>query len=133
VDESPKLGRFSAVLPQIILGLHADPHLGRGSENLLKHDGEGRGDAAFAVDDLVDLATASSFEQVFAAIETILTNTEMYFDDDLLIQLDVQNWQSFKAILLVYTLNVVNRQINLARESGFSHQGSRDFGASTNN
>ncbi|RDB36521.1 hypothetical protein [Spirobacillus cienkowskii] len=84
-------------------------------------------------DDLVDLATASSFEQVFAAIETILTNTEMYFDDDLLIQLDVQNWQSFKAILLVYTLNVVNRQINLARESGFSHQGSRDFGASTNN
>ncbi|MBX9839789.1 hypothetical protein [Silvanigrella sp.] len=84
-------------------------------------------------DDLVDLATASSFEQVFSAIETILTNTEMYFDDDLLIQLDIQSWQSFKAILLVYTLNVVNRQINLARESGFSQQAGRDFGASTTN
>lgn len=84
-------------------------------------------------DDLVDLATASSFEQVFSAIETILTNTEMYFDDDLLIQLDVQTWQSFKAILLVYTLNVVNRQINLAREPGFSQQASRDFGAISTN
>jgi hypothetical protein len=57
----------------------------------------------------------------------------MYFDDDLLIQLDIQSWQSFKAILLVYTLNVVNRQINLARESGFSQQAGRDFGASTTN
>ena len=84
-------------------------------------------------DDLVDLATASSFEQVFSAIETILTNTEMYFDDDLLIQLDVQTWQSFKAVLLVYTLNVVNRQINLARESGYSQHASRDFGASSTN
>lgn len=84
-------------------------------------------------DDLVDLATASSFEQVFSAIETILTNTEMYFDDDLLIQLDVQTWQSFKAILLVYTLNVVNRQINLARESNLSQQAGRDFGASSTN
>ncbi|APJ03208.1 hypothetical protein [Silvanigrella aquatica] len=84
-------------------------------------------------DDLVDLATASSFEQVFSAIETILTNTEMYFDDNLLIQLDVQTWQSFKAILLVYTLNVVNRQINLAREAGFASHANRDFGASTTN
>ncbi len=84
-------------------------------------------------DDLVDLATASSFEQVFSAIETILTNTEMYFDDNLLIQLDVQTWQSFKAILLVYTLNVVNRQINLARESGVSQHTGRDFGASSTN
>ncbi|WP_186645862.1 hypothetical protein [Fluviispira vulneris] len=84
-------------------------------------------------DDLVDLATASSFEQVFSAIETILTNTEMYFDDNLLIQLDVQTWQSFKAVLLVYTLNVVNRQINIARENDFNQQVGRDFGASSTN
>ncbi|KAB8031923.1 hypothetical protein [Fluviispira multicolorata] len=84
-------------------------------------------------DDLVDLATASSFEQVFSAIETILTNTEMYFDDNLLIQLDVQTWQSFKAVLLVYTLNVVNRQINIARENEFNQQAGRDFGASSTN
>ncbi|BBH52477.1 hypothetical protein [Fluviispira sanaruensis] len=84
-------------------------------------------------DDLVDLATASSFEQVFSAIETILTNTEMYFDDNLLIQLDVQTWQSFKAVLLVYTLNLVNRQINIARENDFNHQTGRDFGASSTN
>jgi hypothetical protein len=57
----------------------------------------------------------------------------MYFDDDLLIQLDVQTWQSFKAILLVYTLNVVNRQINIAREAGFAPQAGRDFGASSTN
>ena len=81
-------------------------------------------------DDLIDLATASSFEQVFSAIETILTNTEMYFDDNLLMLLDDQTWQSFKAILLVYTLNVVNRQINLGRDPGFSHHAGRDFGAS---
>ena len=57
----------------------------------------------------------------------------MYFDDNLLIQLDVQTWQSFKAVLLVYTLNVVNRQINIARENDFNHQASRDFGASSTN
>lgn len=79
-------------------------------------------------DDLVDLATASSFEQVFSAIETILTNTEMYFDDELLIQLDIHTWQSFKAVLLVYTLNIVNRQINMSRDSSsFSQQSSREF------
>lgn len=65
-------------------------------------------------EDLIDLATASNFEQVFTAIETILTNTDMFFDDDLLLNLDDSNWRSFKATLLVYTLNRVNR--NMASE-----------------
>jgi hypothetical protein len=78
-------------------------------------------------DDLVDLATASSFEQVFSAIETILTNTEMFFDDAILADLNFNNWQSFKAILLVYTLNVVNRNMKTSKNS---HQ-NREFGASS--
>lgn len=61
-------------------------------------------------DDLVELATAGSFEQVFSAIESLLTNTEMFFDDELLLTLDDDSWKSFKATLLVYTLNLVNRQ-----------------------
>jgi hypothetical protein len=84
-------------------------------------------------DDLVDLATASSFEQVFSAIESILTNTDMYFDDAVLEDLDVNNWGSFKAVLLVYTLNIVNRNTTMIREPNYIGQNSRDFGASTNN
>lgn len=82
-------------------------------------------------DDLVDLATASSFEQVFSAIETILTNTEMFFDDDFIANLNVNNWPSFKAILLVYTLNIVNRGLNLSRDVTYSPNLIRDFGASS--
>lgn len=67
-------------------------------------------------EDLSDLATAGSFEQVFAAIETLLTNTDMFFDDELLVLLDDVNWKGFKATLLVYTLNIVNRHIVAARE-----------------
>lgn len=85
-------------------------------------------------DDLVDLATASSFEQVFAAIETLLTNTDMYFDDELLELLDDHTWKGFKATLLVYTLNMLNRSGALMREpQGHATQGRgnlREFGAS---
>src|SRR4051812_8347183 len=82
-------------------------------------------------DDLVDLATASSFEQVFSAIETILTNTEMFFDDELLANLNITNWPSFKAVLLVYTLNIVNRSINLSKDITYSSHSNREFGASS--
>jgi hypothetical protein len=84
-------------------------------------------------DDLVDLATASSFEQVFSAIETILTNTEMFFDDELLENLNMNNWPSFKAILLVYTLNIVNRHMLTAKDPHHTTHSNRDFGASTTN
>ncbi len=76
-------------------------------------------------DDLADLATASSYEQVFAAIESLLTNTEMYFDDEILSLLDEGTWKSFKATLMVYTLNIVNRNlrgIDVPRASLFMGQ-----------
>ncbi len=83
-------------------------------------------------DDLVDLATASSFDQVFAAIETILTNTEMYFDDQLISSLTLQSWQNFKATLLVFTLNIVNKNISI-NNSQYHQQGlNREFAASLN-
>ena len=82
-------------------------------------------------DDLVDLATASSFEQVFSAIETILTNTDMYFDDELISNLDINNWQSFKATLLVYTLNIVNKATLHSREANYNNSYNREFGASS--
>jgi hypothetical protein len=67
-------------------------------------------------EDLADLATAGTFEQVFASIESLLTNTDMYFDDELLMMLDETNWRSFKATLLVYTLNMVNRHLVSTRD-----------------
>lgn len=60
-------------------------------------------------EDLAELSTAGSFEQVFGAIEGLLTSTDMYFDDEILSLLDDSSWKSFKATLLVYTLNLVNR------------------------
>ena len=66
-------------------------------------------------EDLSDLATAGSFEQVFSAIEFLLTTTDMFFDDELLMLLDDSNWKNFKATLLVYTLNMVNKHIVTAR------------------
>jgi hypothetical protein len=81
------------------------------SENatLIRQNATRLAKAVRSKDDLVDLATAGSFEQLFAAIEAILTSTDMYFDDELLSLLDDENWKSFKATLLVYTLNLVNR------------------------
>ena len=67
-------------------------------------------------EELADLATAGTFEQVFASIESLLTTTDMYFDDDLLMMLDENNWRSFKATLLVYTLNMVNRHLVSSRD-----------------
>jgi hypothetical protein len=61
--------------------------------------------------DLAELATAGTYEQVIFAVESLLTHTEMYFDDEYLAQLDDDNWRSFKSVLLVYTLNVVNRSL----------------------
>lgn len=62
-------------------------------------------------DDLTELATAGTYEQVIFAVESLLTHTEMYFDDEYLAQLDDNNWRSFKSVLLVYTLNMVNRNL----------------------
>ena len=60
-------------------------------------------------DDLTDLATAGNYEHVLFAIESLLTNTEMYFDDEMLALLDEATWKNFKSLLMVYTLNIVNR------------------------
>jgi len=79
-------------------------------------------------DDLSELATAGNFEQVFTAIETLLTNTDMYFDDELMETLDEQNWRGFKATLIVYTLNIINKHAMSQKEG--SNQ-SRDFGAAS--
>jgi hypothetical protein len=63
-------------------------------------------------EDLTDLATAGTLEQVFASIESLLmSNPEMYFDDEILMMLDEANWRGMKATLLVYTLNMINRHL----------------------
>lgn len=76
---------------------------------LIRHNASRLAAAVSSKEDLVELATAGSFEQVFSAIEGLLTNTDMYFDDELLSLLDDESWKSFKAVLLVYSLNMVNR------------------------
>jgi hypothetical protein len=78
-------------------------------------------------EDLNDLATAGNFEQVFAAIEALLTHTEMYFDDELLMCLDDSNWRNFKATLLVYTLNIVNRYVATARDGSGMSRDQHDY------
>jgi hypothetical protein len=60
-------------------------------------------------------------------------DTEMYFDDKLLCELNPQSWQSFKAVLLVYTLNIVNRKMTTGHSEGAasyvpSASHVRDFG-----
>jgi hypothetical protein len=79
------------------------------SAHLIRQNATRLAKAVRSKDDLVELATAGSFEQVFAAIEALLTNTDMYFDDELLSLLEDETWKSFKATLLVYTLNLVNK------------------------
>jgi len=82
-------------------------------------------------EDLTDLATAGNFEQVFSAIEALLTNTDMFFDDDLLMCLDESNWRNFKATLLVYTLNIVNRYVVTAREGTHGLRDTHDYMSSS--
>lgn len=82
-------------------------------------------------DDLIDLATASSFEQVFAAMENILTNTEMFFDEELFVQLNQNSWQSFKGTLLVYTLNIVNKNKFTNQNQDYGQKSNHNFGATT--
>jgi hypothetical protein len=77
-------------------------------------------------DDLVEIATAGTYEQVLFAIETILTNTEMYFDDEILAMLDENSWKSFKAVFMMYTLNNVNRN---SRGIGASNSSREYIGA----
>ncbi len=84
-------------------------------------------------DDLTDLATAANFEQVFSAIETLLTNTDMFFDDDLLAFLDEESWRGFKATLLVYTLNIVNRIVVSAKEMPINNYRAHDMREMTPN
>lgn len=79
------------------------------SANLVRQNATRLAKAVRGKDDLVELATAGTFDQLFSAIEALLTNTDMYFDDELLGLLDDANWRGFKATLLVYTLNLVNR------------------------
>ncbi len=79
-------------------------------------------------EDLADLATAATFDQVFSAIESILSSTEMYFDDELLCMLNEESWKAFKAVLLVYTMNGLNRTLFTAR-AGYAPAADRSFGA----
>lgn len=78
--------------------------------NLIRLNAARLADAIKSKDDLVELLTANTFEQVFAAIESLLINTNMFFDEEILTDLNHDSWQSFKALLVVYTLNGLNKK-----------------------
>lgn len=101
------------------------------SVELVKRNAQRLANSVRGKEDLVDLATASSFEQVFAAIETILTNTEMFFDDELFSQLNPNSWQSFKGTLLVFTLNIVNRNIRSEQKFDYGQKLNVTFGSAS--
>ena len=108
------------------------------SAQLIKQNAERLAMCVTSKEDLADLATASNFEQIFSAIETLLTHTDMYFDDELLAQLNEDSWRGFKATLLVYSLNLINRFQHEGRQGGAltgmgASSGTRDLvGASAN-
>jgi hypothetical protein len=86
------------------------------SVKLIRTNAERLANSVKSKDDLTTLAAAASFDEVFEAIESILTNTEMYFDDELLTFLDENNFQSFKATLLVYAFNNINRKTLMIKQ-----------------
>jgi hypothetical protein len=88
------------------------------SVKLIRANAERLANSVQSKDALSFLASAQSFEAVFESIEMILTNTDMYFDDEMLTLLDETNFQSFKAVLLVYTFNLINRKLNANRPQG---------------
>lgn len=88
--------------------------------NLIRINATRLADAIKSKDDLSDLATANTFEQVFGAIESLLIHTNMFFDEELLTNLDENSWQSFKALLLVYALNSVNKRTGKMNGKSFN-------------
>lgn len=88
--------------------------------NLIRLNAARLADSIKSKDDLSDSATANTFEQVFSAIETLLINTNMYFDEEILTDLDENSWQSFKALLLIYTLNGVNKRFGKMQAKNFN-------------
>ena len=78
-------------------------------------------------DDLAELATASNLEQVSLAIENILTNTQMFFDDEIFDNLSETGWRSLKASLMIYTCNTLNRRAFEAREISQVKESTREL------
>ena len=86
-------------------------------------------EAIHTKEELTDLATATTYEQVFSAIESLLIHTHMFFDEDLLLSLEQNNWETFKGLLMIYTLNAVNKRFGKsAAKSIFENQQSEDSG-----
>lgn len=98
------------------------------SAELIRTNASRLAQAVKSKDDLIEFATAGTFEQLFGAIESLLTHTDMFFDDELIANLDDTNWRNFKATLLVYTFNMVNRMYAGTRQTN-SSGANRDFGA----
>ena len=90
------------------------------SVKLIRRNAERLANSVKSKEELVYLVAANTFEGVFEAIETILTNTDMYFDDELLSVLEESNFQSFKATLLVYTFNIINKKVSGHRNDFYS-------------
>ncbi len=78
--------------------------------NLIRQNATRLADAINSKEELTDLATAGTYDQVFGAIETLLVNTHMFFDEDLLLSLEQDTWETFKGLLMIYTLNAVNKR-----------------------
>jgi len=77
-------------------------------------------DAVNTKEDLTDLITAANYLQVCSALEALLINTNMFFDEELLTSLEENNWMDFKALLLMYTLNSVNRNFSKSVSKTFA-------------
>lgn len=60
-------------------------------------------------EELLSLVAAQSFEEFLGSIEHLLLSTNMYFDEEYFVFLNQDDWKSFKALLLVYALNSVNK------------------------
>lgn len=72
-------------------------------------------------DDLTELATAGTYEQVIQALEGLFVETNMFFDDQLFDYLNENTWKNFKSTILMYSLNIINKRIYYSKTTSYEN------------
>lgn len=82
--------------------------LNQDSAQLFRANGRRLAQELPSKDALQDFSNAESFEDFLSAIESLLANTRVFFDDEVLNTLNQDNWKGTKALLMIYAMNELN-------------------------
>jgi hypothetical protein len=82
--------------------------LNRDSATLMKTNGKRLAKELVHKEALQEFAQAETFSDMLSAIENILAQSQVYFDDEVLNLLNPENWKDFKALLMIYSMNEIN-------------------------